>query len=48
MAGDTTGSAPRAHEAPDTSVDAKDGGFQEDREIGRDAVDVARIEKVYE
>ena len=27
---------------------AKQGDFHEDREIGPDAVDVARIEKVYE
>ena len=48
MAGTTTGRYPMNKEVsvPAGNV-AKQGDFHEDREIGPDAVDIARIEKVY-
>lgn len=48
MAGTTTGRYPRDKEVsvPAENI-AKQGDFHEDREIGLDAVDIARIEKVY-
>jgi hypothetical protein len=48
MTGTTTGRCPMDKEVsvPAENI-AKQGDFHEDREIGLDAVDIARIEKVY-
>ena len=49
MTGTTTGRYPMGKGVSVPAGDAaKQGDFHEDREIGPDAVDIARIEKVYE